>query len=155
MPRNEVHNELLVKLLTKLAKCTLPSTVQGISLLFSRYIVKSFEDMVNFLMNLKINNVKNGLKVLMDRWLLHQPRFIGKLTKNTTFHALMLIFESKHKVFNDLLVLGYDPSHTKDSPEVYAPQKILSILIRCFENENKVSYKDLRVCNLLKLRARI
>jgi len=30
MPKNDVHNELLRKLVTKLAKCMLPSTVQGI-----------------------------------------------------------------------------------------------------------------------------
>ena len=35
---------------------------------------------------------KPALKVLMDRWLLHQPKFIGMLTKNTTYKALMLIY---------------------------------------------------------------
>jgi hypothetical protein len=143
MPKNDVHNELLRKLVTKLAKCMLPSTVQGIALLFSRYFITNFEEMVNFLKMLVINGTKVGLKIVMDRWLLHQPRFIGKLTKNATFNALMLIFASKSPVFNDLLVLGFDPSHTRDSPEVYAPLKILSTLIRCYQNERKASNKDM------------
>jgi len=145
MPKNDVHNELLKKLILKMSKCTLPSTVQGIALLFCRYFFKSFDDMVNYLNSLVIQNTKNGLKIFMDRCLLHIPRFIGKLTKNTTYNAMMQIFASKNPIFADLLILGYDPSHTKDSPEVYAPLKILSTLIRCYDNEKKVSNKDLRV----------
>ena len=101
--------------------------------------------MLNFLNMLVIKNTKQGLKILMDRWLLHQPRFIGKLTKNSTFEALMSIFASRNPIFSHLLVLGYDPSHTKHSPEVYVPLKILSTLIRCYENENKCTHKDQRV----------
>lgn len=122
------------------------STIQGIALLISRYLLKSFDDMVGYLNKTTLGS-KHGLKVVMDRWLLHQPRFIGKLTKNITYLALMRIFASKSAVFRDLLVLGYDPSHTKDSPEVYTPLKILSTLVRCYQNELKnplTSNKDLR-----------
>lgn len=42
-------------------------------------------------MNTTIKN-KFALKVLLDRWLLHQPKFIGTLTKNVTYKALMLLF---------------------------------------------------------------
>ena len=143
MQKNEAHNELLRSLVVKLYKCTLPSTVQGIALLFSRYFMSNFEDMVAYLRALTVKGTKVGIKIVMDRWLLHQPRFIGRLTKNCTYEALMVIFASRHAVFNDLLVLGFDPSHTKDSPEVYAPLKILSTLIRCYHNEKKASYKDM------------
>lgn len=57
----------------------------------------------------------------------------------------MAVFASKSHIFDNLLVLGYDPSHTKNSPEVYVPLKILSTLIRCYENEAKTSYKEQRV----------
>ena len=150
MPKNDIHNELLRKLVTKLTKCMLPSTVQGIALLFSRYFITNFEEMANFLKVLVIGGTKVGLKVVMDRWLLHQPRFIGRLTKNATFNALMVIFASKSPVFNDLLVLGFDPSHTRDSPEVYAPLKILSTLIRCYQNEKKATYRDLGADDMIE-----
>ena len=145
MPKNQVHNDLLKKLVEKMSKCTLPSTIQGISLLFARYFSKSFDEMLGYLNLLVINNTKQGLKIVMDRWLLHQPRFIGKLTKNVTYQALMQIFASRNQIFETLLVLGYDPSHTKDSPEVYTPLKILSTLIRCFDNEKKTTNKDTKV----------
>lgn len=128
--------------------CRLPTTVQGIALLFSRYFLQSFDQMLTFLNMLVIKNTKQGLKILMDRWLLHQPRFIGRLTKNCTYSALMAIFSSRSHIFENLLVLGYDPSHTKHSPEVYVPLKILSTLIRSFENESKTSHKDQRVVQL-------
>ena len=145
MSKSDLHNKLLEKLVTKMYKCSLPTTIQGIALLFARYMTKSQEEMIRFLNHVVVANTKNGLKVVMDRWLLHQPRFIGKLTKNATYLALMRMFASKDKVLNELLVLGYDPSHTKDSPEVYAPLKILSTLLRCYDNEKRSEGKDMRV----------
>lgn len=145
VPKNDLHNDLLKRLVAKLYHCRLPTTVQGIALLFSRYFLNSFEQMLTFLNVLVIKNTKQGLKILMDRWLLHQPRFIGKLTKNCTYLALMSIFASKSPIFENLLVLGYDPSHTKHSPEVYVPLKILSTLIRCYENDCRLGFKDQRV----------
>lgn len=101
--------------------------------------------MAGYLLTLVVKNTKQGLKILMDRWLLHQPRFIGRLTKNCTYAALMQIFRSKHQAFSGLLVLGYDPSNRRSSPEVPAPLKILSTLLRCYGNEAKTTHKEMRV----------
>jgi hypothetical protein len=68
--------ELLKRLLTKLMKSALPTTVQGISLYFSRLINRSTKESIDLLLNTTIKN-KIALKILLDRWLLHQPKFIG------------------------------------------------------------------------------
>jgi hypothetical protein len=50
----------------------------------------------------------------------------------------MLLFQSKHQFLNTLLVIGFDPSHRNKSPEIKAPLKILSTLLRAYENEAKI-----------------
>ena len=70
--------------------------------------------------------------------------FRGKGTKNATFTALMKLFLLKDKTLENLLVIGYNPSHQNINSgkiielnilDVYAPLKILSLLIRCLDNE--------------------
>jgi hypothetical protein len=136
---------MLNRLVLKLYHCRLPTTVQGIAVMFSRYLIDAFDQITAYLRDLVIKNTKQGLKILMDRWLLHQPRFIGRLTKNCTYAAMMTIFKSKHPAFTGLLVLGYDPSARRASPEVPASLKILSTLIRCYGNESKTTHKEMRV----------
>ena len=140
----KINMELLKRTIAKVRKCSLPSTLQGIALLFSRYINKSPKDMIKFLANLSVEN-RSALKILMDRWLLHQPKFIGPLTKNTTYKALMCLLIERDPAIENLLVLGFDPSHTKASPEITTPLKILSTIVRCVDNELKVENKDLKV----------
>jgi len=75
------------------------------------------------------------LKVIIDKWLLHQPLFRGKCTKNTTYLALTKIFLSKDTTLEQLLVIGYNPSHSNLNSQVYAPLKITSLLLRSLDNE--------------------
>ena len=37
------------------------------------------------------------MKILLDKWLLHQPLFRGDYTKNVTFTALFELFKSKDR----------------------------------------------------------
>lgn len=76
-----------------------------------------------------------GLKVLIDKWLLHQPLFRGKYFKNISVKALTTLYKLKNNIIESLMVIGYDPSHSSASVEVNAPFKILSVLIRCLNNE--------------------
>lgn len=138
--------ELLTVALQKMLKCSLPSTIQGFTLLFSRFIIRSPNDVMNYLTTTQIDT-RMGLKVLMDRWLLHQPKFIGKLTKNTTYLSLVKLFTLKDKRLETLLVIGYDPSHTQKSPEIACPLKILSTLIRCLDNELKIIHREQMTVN--------
>lgn len=77
------------------------------------------------------------MKILLDKWLLHQPLFRGDYTKNVTFTALFELFKSKDKRIESLMVIGYNPSHSNINSEVNAPFKILSTLLRFLENESK------------------
>ena len=140
--------ELLTVSLQKMLKCSLPSTIQGLALLFSRFLIRSPADVLNYLTTTQIDT-RMGAKVLMDRWMLHQPKFIGRLTKNTTYKALVELFSQKDKRQETLLVIGYDPSHTNKSPEVAAPLKILSTLIRCLDNELKIQHRENLTVNKL------
>ena len=51
--------------------------------------------------------------------------------------ALTILFEMKNNIVESLMVIGYNPSHSNASVEVNAPFKILSVLIRCLDNEIK------------------
>lgn len=61
--------------------------------------------------------------------------FRGRCTKNCTYLALTKLFLSKHNTLEKLLVVHYNPSHANKGNEIHAPLKILSILIRCLNNE--------------------
>jgi hypothetical protein len=75
-----------------------------------------------------------ALKILVDKWLLQQSLFRGKYTKNATFMALSKLFMLKDKKIDNLLVIGFNPSHSNLNSDVCAPLKILSTLIRCLDN---------------------
>ena len=119
---------LLQGLIQKLSKSSIPSTNQGIIIYFSYLFITNFDDLIEFLIKLQINT-KSGLKILFDHWLLHQPKFIGSLTKSITIKALIIIFEKHHSYLEQLYTIAFKPSHRKNSPEVKLPFKILSILI--------------------------
>ncbi len=49
--------------------------------------------------------------------------------------ALSKLFLLGDKRIDNLLVIGFNPSHTNISNDVNAPLKILATLIRCLDNE--------------------
>jgi hypothetical protein len=49
--------------------------------------------------------------------------------------ALSKLFLLGDKRVDNLLVIGFNPSHTNVSNDVNAPLKILATLIRCLDNE--------------------
>ncbi len=49
--------------------------------------------------------------------------------------ALSKLFLLDEKRIDNLLVIGFNPSHTNISNDVNAPLKILATLIRCLDNE--------------------
>ncbi len=51
------------------------------------------------------------------------------------FMALSKMFLIRDKRIDNLMVIGFNPSHTNISNDVNAPLKILATLIRCLHNE--------------------
>ena len=106
--------------------------------------------LLNFLTSIQVEN-RIGLKVLIDKWLLHRRLFRGKYFKNISIKALSVLYSMKNSIVESLMVIGYNPSHNAASVEVNAPCKILSVLIRCLKNEimqekiktEKTNYNDL------------
>ena len=49
--------------------------------------------------------------------------------------ALSRLFLLSDKRIDNLLVIGFNPSHTNVNSDVSAPLKILATLIRCLHNE--------------------
>ena len=49
--------------------------------------------------------------------------------------ALSRLFLLNDKRVDNLLVIGFNPSHTNINSDVTAPLKILATLIRCLDNE--------------------
>lgn len=125
--------EIIVK---RTFRLKMPSVVQSMVLVFSRLLILYPSEIFGFLTLFTIEN-RIGLKVLIDKWLLHQPLFRGKYFRNVSIKALTLLYSIKDPIIESLMVLGYDPSHSNASVEVNAPLKILSVLIRCLDNEIK------------------
>lgn len=112
----------------------MPSIVQSMVLVYSRLIILYPSEIFKFLTQFSVEN-RIGLKVLIDKWLLHQPLFRGKYFRNISIKALTILYSTKDPIIESLMVIGYDPSHSTASVEVNAPFKILSVLIRCLNNE--------------------
>lgn len=82
---------MMKALIRKLNKSSLPATNQGIVVYLSFLIQSYSPEMLLFLNDLHVDN-KHGLKVLMDHWLLHQPKFSGNLSKLHTVRGLINIY---------------------------------------------------------------
>lgn len=106
-------------------------------LVFARLFNSSADKIIQFLSETSVNN-KLSLKVLLDKWLLHQPLFRGNYAKNTTFAALLNILALRNENIINQNVVGYNPSHKNVKSEVNAPFKILSTLLRMIKNEEKI-----------------
>ena len=131
---NKIIPNILENIVKRIYKSKMPSIVQSLILVYSRFIVKFPIDTINFLTSIQVEN-RIGLKVLVDKWLLHQPLFRGKYFKNISIKALSVLYSMKNSIVESLMVIGYNPSHSAASVEVNAPCKILSVLIRCLKNE--------------------
>lgn len=94
---------------------------------------QKLNNIIDFLASFSIEN-RMGLKILTDKWLLQQSLFRGKYTKISTFMALSKLFLLRDKRVDNLLVIGFNPSHTNINNDVNAPLKILATLIRCLNN---------------------
>jgi importin-9 len=92
----------------------MPSIVQSLVLVYSRLIIKYPNEIISFLSQVSIEN-RAGLKVLIDKWLLHLPRFSGKYYKNISLKALTLMYTIKNELIETLMVIGYNPSHSTAS----------------------------------------
>lgn len=130
----KVEVQILEAIVRRIYKAKMPSIVQGLILNFSRFLIIYPNDILQFLTKFQVEN-RVGLKILIDKWLLHQPLFRGKFFKNLSVKALTILYEIKNEIVETLMVIGYDPSHSTASIEVNAPFKILSVLIRCLNNE--------------------
>ena len=147
---DKIIPDLLESIVKRIYKAKMPSIVQSLILVYSRFLVKFPIDTLNFLIKIQVEN-RVGLKVLIDKWLLHQPLFRGKYFKNISIKALSTLYSMKNNIVESLMVIGYNPSHSTASVEVNAPCKILSVLIRCLNNEimqekikkEKTNYDDL------------
>lgn len=103
-------------------------------LIYSRLLILFPTDIFKVLTEFAIEN-RVGLKVLIDKWLLHQPLFTGKYIRNISIKALTVLYSIKDPIIESLMVIPFDPSHSNACVEVNAPFKILSVLIRCLANE--------------------
>ena len=131
----QIDQDLLIGCMNKLYRCKMPSVVQGFVLVFARLIHSYSSEIISFLSNLNVER-RVALKVLLDKWLIHQPLIRGRYSKNCTITALSRLYILKDPRVESLLVVGYNPSHSNVGSEVIAPFKILSTLIRCLDNES-------------------
>ncbi len=132
MPK--ISTELLMAVVQKVYKSRMPSVVQSLVALFAQLLLKNPKDMLGLLTETSVDN-RISLKIVLDRWLLHQPLFRGKFTKAVTYSALLQLFIMKDPRVEALMVITYNPSHSNVNSEVNAPFKILCTLLRCIDNE--------------------
>lgn len=129
-----VDTEILFEVIKKVYKARMPSIVQSLVLIFAKLIVLHPHEILSFLTDTS-HESRISLKILLDKWLLHQPLFRGKLTVSTTIYALTKLFERKDQRIETLRVITYNPSHSNMNSEVNAPFKILCTLLRYVDNE--------------------
>lgn len=133
----KIDTDILMGIVEKIRKCRIPTIVQSLVLVYARLFHTNPDKIIEFLNETSVND-KISLKVLLDKWLLHQPLFRGNYAKNTTFSALLKILSLNNPHISALNVVGYNPSHKNVKSEVNAPFKILSILLRMIKNEEKM-----------------
>jgi hypothetical protein len=102
---------------------------------FGRLIHSNPNEIIEFLSETSIDN-RISLKIVLDKWLLHQPLFRGNYSKNATFGSILKLFMLRDSRIESLMVITFNPSHTNVNNETNAPFKILSLLIRYLENES-------------------
>ena len=112
----------------------MPSIVQTFILIFAKLIISHSQETIKFLTDTSFES-RLSLKILMDKWLLHQPLFRGKYITSVTIYALSKLYELKDHRVETLRVITYNPSHSNMNSEVNAPFKILCTLIRYVDNE--------------------
>lgn len=110
-------------------------TNQGFIIFYSFIIINDFPTFEKIFQNLQIGP-KYGLKILLDHWLLHQPKFIGPRVKNITIKALMSLYSEGSHLIDNLFVMGINPSHNKFSPETKFPLKFFHLLFQIYKHEN-------------------
>jgi len=133
----KIDTDILMGIVEKIRKCRIPTIVQSLVLVYARLIHSNPDKIIQFLSETSVNN-KLSIKVLLDKWLLHQPLFRGNYAKNTTFSALLKILSLQNENISSQNVVGFNPSHKNVKSEVNAPFKILSTLLRMIKNEEKI-----------------
>lgn len=88
--------QILEALAKRMYKCRMPSVVQSFILVFSRLLILHPEEIIQFLTGVFIE-ARPALKVLIDKWLLHQPLFRGKYFKNLRY---VFIFNIQYNGLN-------------------------------------------------------
>lgn len=78
--------------------------------------------------------------MLLDKWLLHQPRFTGKAVRALTLRALGTLIGLARSELDALIVLGTRPSHTAGPfSEARLPVKIVSLVVGTLAQELRVN----------------
>src|SRR5690242_1420177 len=78
---NKVDTAILEAIVKRIYKAKMPSIVQSLVVVYSRFFNLFPQDIIKFLTKIQVEN-KVGLKILIDKWLLHQPLFRGTYFKN-------------------------------------------------------------------------
>ena len=107
----KISTDLLMAVVQKLYRSRMPSVVQSLASLFARLLLKNSKDLLALLTATSVDN-RISLKILLDRWLLHQPLFRGNYTKSVTYTALLQLFTMRDTRVESLMVITYNPSHT-------------------------------------------
>lgn len=78
-----VSQDILMGCVNKLYRSKMPLIVQGLVLVFARLIHSHTSEIIGYLANQSVDR-RVALKVLLDKWLIHQPLMRGRYTKNAT-----------------------------------------------------------------------
>jgi hypothetical protein len=78
-----VSQDILIGCVNKLYRSKMPLIVQGLVLVFARLIHSHTSEIIGYLANQSVDR-RVALKVLLDKWLIHQPLMRGRYTKNAT-----------------------------------------------------------------------
>ena len=90
----KIDTDVLMSVITKIYKSRMPSIVQSLVLVFARLIHTNPTEILSFLTETSIEN-RISLKIVLDKWLLHQPLFRGTYSKCITLSAICELLTSR------------------------------------------------------------
>lgn len=129
-------------ILSKLAKSCLPSTCLSVVLFFAPLVLKDPEGLFTTLNDIQCSG-RPGFRLLLDKWLLHQPRFSGRAVRILTLRALGRLLALKNPEIDSLSVVGVKPSHTPGkNSETKFPAKVISLLVGTLLQETRAVSND-------------
>jgi len=140
--RNDVFDQsIILKAVEKLSKCTMPSVIQNLVLIFAKMLITHPSESIDFLHSLNTQS-GNGLKVVLGKWALAYPLFNGKKQLDLINYAMIKLISLRNPTIEALNIAGYKSTLMSFDDEVNAVVRLMACLVKSAKNQPKKSAEE-------------